>query len=158
MKKERLLRYLKLVNLIQVPVGVPREYYNNLQIFIEMCAINGIDIPRFFTFIFCMGYEMFENFYHQGDINSIPEMLTVVKYMRDMFIDVMKYQGKEWFLDARSVKLLFKLQRVHKLDIDHLYEWISEHKETLLGKSHLITPSKLEAIVEYYLQRDIKGL
>lgn len=150
-----LINYLKSMNLVFARIGIPAEFYNSLNIFVEICAVQGLHVPKLFTFIFGIGYELFLNFYNRGDMRTIPEMLTVTKYMREMFDEVLQYQGREWFMESGSYMKIKELCEKHTINEKDLFSFIDKNRAVLLGGKFLITPAKVEAIIEYYLQRDI---
>jgi len=155
-RRQGLLKYLKLFNLVFTKIGIPREFYNDLQIFCEICAVQGIQVPKFFTFIFGLGYELMLNFYQRADVKTIPQMLTLVRYMRSMFDEVLQYSGKEWFMDSKSFKVIIRLCKQHSIKINDLFTYIDQNREILLGEGKfLLTPAKVEAIIEYYLRRTV---
>lgn len=150
-----LIKYLKSMNVVFSRIGIPAEFYNNLNIFVEICAIQGLRVPKLFTFIFGIGYELFLNFYNRADSRTIPEMLIVTRYMRELFDEVLQYQGREWFMESGSYMKIKELCEKHQIDEKLLFDYIDQNRQVLLGSKFLITPAKVEAIVEYYLQRNL---
>ncbi len=154
---QSLIKFLKYHGMIYTKVGIPREFYNDLQIYIELCARNGISVTKLFTFVFGIGYELFMNFFNRGDIKSMPEMLCCVRFMRNMFDEIMEYHGKEWFMDSKSFKCILKLCKEHNEDPCDFFDFIDQNKSVMIGDEKLLlTSEKVEAIFEYYLRRDIQ--
>lgn len=150
-----LIKYLKSMNVVFSRIGIPAEFYNNLNIFVEICAIQGLHVPKLFTFIFGIGYELFLNFYNRSDTRTIPEMLIVTRYMRELFDEVLQYQGREWFMESASYMKIKELCEKHHINEKELFTYIDQNRADLLGGKFLITAAKVEAIVEYYLQRNL---
>lgn len=151
-----LLKHLRSVNRQFMKVMMPAELYNDLHIFVEMCAYNGINVPRFFSYVFNIGYELFSSYYHQGNMKSLSEMIVITKYMHKMFREVLQYQGREWFLNPEAVISITKLCRKHNKDIQEFFSFIDTHKQELLGVDNfLITKVKAEAIFEIFIQGNL---
>lgn len=160
MKKKsiQLNKYLRIINTVFMKVGVPTEFFNQIQIFVEICAINGVNLPKLFTFIFGLGYELMFSFYNRGGIKVVSEMLIIVRYMRAMFDEILQYQGREWFFESKSYLKLNELCEKHTVSPKKIFLFIDENRVDMLGDGKfLITAEKVEAIFEYYLQRNIQN-
>ena len=149
----KLIKYLKMDNASYYKIAIPRTMVNELNILVEMCAINGVHLTKCFTFIFGMGYELFSNFYHRGNIKNITEMLTCVKYMRNMFEEIMSYQGKEWFMNSASYMVIHNKCLEYKLNPEDIFKFIDENRTVMFGNNLLMTPEKAEAIITVYRKR-----
>lgn len=148
-----LIRHLKTSRFIYTKLGIPLEHYNNLNIFIEACGVNGLRVPKLFTFIFGLGYELFENCFRRANMKSIANMIHITRYMRMMFDDILKYGGREWFMDSKSYFTIRERCIEHNINESELFEYIDANKLLLLGESLLITKEKAESIIEHYLRR-----
>jgi len=153
-RRIELLKYLKIQKMIHVRVGLPAEFYNNVKIFLTLCAGNGLNLSKMFMFMFGIGYEMVLHFLKRGSYTSVNEMIITTRYMRDMFEEVIQYQGKEWFMDAKSFKAIIAACKKHKVEPDELFDYIDSNRGAMLGEHKLLmTAGKVEAMVEYFVKQ-----
>lgn len=155
MKRVDLIKTLKMVKFVRRMVLVPTEYNNNLRIFVEVCALNSIKISKLFSFMFVLGYQMFMNYVEKVNVKSIPQMMVMTKYIREAFTDIVQYEEKEWFVDANSVLVMVDLCKKYNIDMVDLCNYITKNKFSLMDSTHLMTPNKMEAIIDVYRDRHL---
>lgn len=147
-----LLNWLKLKKVVYERVKCPMSIHLSLTSFVTQCAINRIKLSNLTSFIYNMGYLLFESCFKIHGIYSIYQMEMVAKYINIALPEIIQYEPKGWFLNADSLPFLVRECKKHDVDIDAFIEFVTDNKEEIIGQGHLFTKNKLEAALAAYLQ------